>query len=894
MTIQTRPVPATVSTTCPYCGVGCGVKALANGQGGADISGDESHPANFGRLCSKGSALGETLEPSTRLLHPEMNGAKVTWDTALDHVASEMQRVRERYGPEAIAFYLSGQLLTEDYYAANKLAKGFIGTPHVDTNSRLCMASSVAGHKRAFGADVVPGCYEDLDEADVVVLVGSNTAWCHPILYQRLQKARQSRGSKVINIDPRRTATSEGADLHLSLQSGSDTCLWNGLLVWLADHHLINPEYIASHTEGFENALKLARDRAGTVAKVAFHTGLSQNNVREFFQLWSSSERVVSCYSQGVNQAIQGTDKVNAIINCHLATGRIAKPGSGPFSLTGQPNAMGGREVGGLANMLAAHMGFSEPERDLVRRFWNAPHLVASEGLKAVQMFDAIDRGQIKALWVMGTNPAVSLPRADAMRAAMAKLELLCVSEVVAANDTMRDAGVRLPAHGWGEKDGTVTNSERRISRQRAFMKPAGDAKPDWWILSRVAERMGWGEAFAFQTAGDIFREHAALSGFENSGQRVFNISGLASLSNAAYETLEPIQWPVLKPGEGQSRVFADGRFATPSGRARLIAVARNLNHPATSDKWPMVLNTGRIRDQWHTMTRTGIVPRLSVHIAEPFVEVHPLDAESAAIQNGGLARIETSHGAAVVRAHVTDTAAPGTLFAPIHWSDENSSHARIGALVHSVTDAISGQPDLKATPARVSAVEAAYFGFWLTRSPQPNLDDPSIVYWSRANIASAAATTFAIDGSFAACNRLADSLLNSQGRISLIDEQSGTLRAATAKNGCLQSVLFIGRAPDLQPSQWLKSLFAREQLSILERRALLSGQAPDGATDHGSIVCVCHQVGAKRITQAIAQGCTSTDSIGKDCAAGTNCGSCLPELNRMIRALAVEPSPAP
>ena len=887
MAEQSGTSKITVRTTCPYCGVGCGVNAKPDMRGGAEISGDGDHPANFGRLCSKGSALGETFEPSWRLLHPQIDGANVSWDTALDHVASELARIQETHGPEAIAFYLSGQLLTEDYYVANKLAKGFIGTPNVDTNSRLCMASSVAGHKRAFGADVVPGCYEDLDQTDVVVLVGSNTAWCHPILYQRIQKARQNRGTKVINIDPRRTATSEGSDLQLSLLSGSDTCLWNGLLVWLADHHLLDLEYIANHTDGFESALALARERAGTISKVALHTGLTPEDIRSFYQLWSSSERVVSCYSQGVNQAIQGTDKVNAIINCHLATGRMSKPGCGPFSLTGQPNAMGGREVGGLANMLAAHMGFSQSERDIVRRFWNAPNLVTGEGVKAVEMFDAIDSGKIKALWVIGTNPAVSLPRADAMRAAMAKLKLFAVSEVVASNDTMRAAKVRLPAHGWGEKDGTVTNSERRISRQRKFLKPAGSSRPDWWILSQVAKRLGWGASFSYRTPGDIFREHAALSGFENSGQRVFNIAGLASLSEAAYDALEPRQWPVTSIDRDTNRVFADGRFATPSGRARFIAVARMLDRPVANDDWPMLLNTGRIRDQWHTMTRTGLVPRLASHISEPFVEIHPVDAAAVNIEDGALAKIATQHGVAIVRAQVTDAIAPGTLFAPIHWSDDNSSQARIGALVHSAVDAISGQPDLKATPARLSAVEANYFGFLLTRTNPMPLDavslEADVAYWSRAAIANASLTTFAVKGSFTDCKRIADSILGAGQHLSLVDDKTGILRAACVKNASIDAVLFISTAKDLQPSQWLKDLFSRQTHTEAERRALLAGRSPEGAVDHGPIVCVCHQVGVSRIVKTISDGCRSTDEIGKACAAGTNCGSCLPELNRMI-----------
>ena len=354
----------TVRSTCPYCGVGCGVLATPDGKGGATIAGDPDHPANFGRLCSKGSALGDTLGLDARLLYPEIGRRRVGWDKAIDHVASSIARIADAHGPAAIAFYLSGQLLTEDYYVANKLAKGFIGTPHVDTNSRLCMASSVAGHRRAFGADIVPQCYDDLELADLVVLVGSNVAWCHPILYQRIQVARAERGVRVVNIDPRRTATSEGADLHLAIKPGTDTQLWNGLLSWLSDYGALDRRFIDEHTEGFAAALASARMEAGRVAQVAQATGLPSNDIEQLYWWWTISERVVTCYSQGVNQSVHGTDKVNAIINCHLATGRIGKPGAGPLSLTGQPNAMGGREVGGLSNMLAAHMGFSAAERE--------------------------------------------------------------------------------------------------------------------------------------------------------------------------------------------------------------------------------------------------------------------------------------------------------------------------------------------------------------------------------------------------------------------------------------------------------------------------------------------------------------------------------------------------
>ena len=443
-----------ISTTCAYCGVGCGILATPDGRGGAAISGDPEHPANFGRLCSKGSALGETLGLTNRLLYPMIRCGKgtmerVAWSDALDHVAHRFQHIIARDGPGAVAFYLSGQLLTEDYYVANKLMKGFIGSANVDTNSRLCMASSVAGHRRAFGADTVPGCYEDLDEADLLVLVGSNAAWCHPVLYQRMLANKQKRGARIVVIDPRRTDTVGDDDLFLGLKPGTDTALFSGLLVHLADNGALDRDYIERYTTGFDDAIARARSIAGSVGATALATGLSEQDVATFFQMFAKTPRVVTMYSQGVNQSAQGTDKVNAIVNCHLATGRIGKLGASPFSLTGQPNAMGGREVGGLANQLAAHMGFTPPDIDRVRRFWKAPRIATHEGLKAVQMFEAIARGEIKALWVMGTNPAVSLPNADTVREALKKLELFVVSENVVSNDTV-DAGRACAAAGAG------------------------------------------------------------------------------------------------------------------------------------------------------------------------------------------------------------------------------------------------------------------------------------------------------------------------------------------------------------------------------------------------------------------------------------------------------------
>ena len=607
-----KPQAAGVRTTCPYCGVGCGVVATHDGAGGAAIAGDKAHPANIGRLCVKGAALGETLATDGRLLYPTIHGERATWNRAFDAVADGFRRTLEQHGPDAIAFYLSGQLLTEDYYVANKLAKGFLGSANVDTNSRLCMASTVAGHRRAFGADVVPNCYEDLDDADLIVLVGSNAAWCHPVLFQRMEEARARRGARIVTIDPRRTVTADSADLHLGVTPGMDSVIFARLLVEIAESEAVDADFVARHTSGFEEALRNAVEIAPDRANAAGRCGLAESDLSAFIALWIATPRVVTCFSQGVNQSAQGVDKVNAILNAHLAAGRIGKPGSGPLSLTGQPNAMGGREVGGLANQLAAHMSYAPDDVERVRRFWNAPRMAARDGLKAVAMFEAIERGEIKALWILCTNPAASLPRADAMRAALKTLDFLAVSEISAHVDGILDAAtVVLPAAAWGEKDGTVTNSERRISRQRPFLPPPGEAMADWRQVVEVARRLGHAEAFAYETPADIFREHAALSAFENDGVRAFDFGALADISDAAYDALEPVQWPLPKgAASGAHRLFSGGGFFHEDRKARFVRLETPRPAAGVSPAFPLTLNTGRVRDHWHTMSRTGLSPR--------------------------------------------------------------------------------------------------------------------------------------------------------------------------------------------------------------------------------------------------------------------------------------------
>ena len=878
-----------VRTTCPYCGVGCGLLAVVDAGQGVTIAGDPAHPANFGRLCSKGAALAETLSLEPRLLHPMMRQAdgalaRVEWNSALDAVAGGLRAIAERDGPDAIAFYLSGQLLTEDYYVANKLMKGFIGSSNVDTNSRLCMASSVAGHRRAFGADTVPGVYADLDEADLIVLVGSNAAWCHPVLYQRMMAARHRRNTRIVVIDPRRTATAEDADLFLPLAPGMDAALFCGLLVHLNDMQTLDQNYIAAHTMGFAEALARAREIAPNIAATARATALPEMDVAWFFSLFRQADRVVTCYSQGVNQSAQGTDKVNAIINVHLATGRIGRAGMGPFSLTGQPNAMGGREVGGLANQLAAHMGFSPAEVDRVRRFWDAPRLAAREGLKAVDMFEAIERGTIKALWVMATNPAVSLPRAGAMRAALTKLELFVVSENVRSNDTT-EAGVHvlLPAAAWGEKDGTVTNSERRISRQRAFLPPAGEARPDWWIVCEIARRLGFGRAFDYRTPADIFREHAALSAFENEGRRDFDIGELASLTDSDYAALEAMMWP-CRAGEARAerRLFAAGGFFTDSRRACFVVPDLPLLHAASSETFPLRLNTGRVRDQWHTMTRTGMSQRLCAHSPEPFVEIHPNDAAAADLDDGGFARITTRYGSAILKVSITAGQQSGSIFAPIHWSDATAAHARVGDMVSGATDPLSGQPEAKATPARIERVDYAYRGFALTRRP---ITLPAGVWFARLAVAGGNGLLLATNDPPATCHDFAVRLMRDGTDFAeYVDQSRDLIRIAAFHSGRLEGVIFVG--PAAAPPRWdvVRTLFASAALGESERRVLLSGRSGEGMAETGPLICACFEVGLAAIRDAIVTGAaTDVAEIGRALRAGTNCGSCVPELRKIL-----------
>jgi len=858
----------TIRTTCAYCGVGCGISATPLGGRAVEIKGDLEHPANYGKLCSKGTHLGETVGLEGRLLHPMIGKRRASWDKATALVAKRFADTIATHGPGSVAFYVSGQLLTEDYYVANKLMKGFIGTSNIDTNSRLCMSSAVAGHVRAFGEDVVPGTYEDIDEADLFVLVGSNTAWCHPIVYQRMQAARASRGAKLVVIDPRRTETCADADLHLALRPGSDVALMNGLLAYCAREGLVDQAYLAASVSVPENFWETLEE-GGDLWSVAKACDVPPADLLRFYELFAARPRTVTLFSQGINQSLRGTDQVNAIVNLHLATGRIGKPGAAPFSITGQPNAMGGREVGGLASTLAAHMNFAPEDVARVGRFWAAPNMATRPGLKAVDMFRAVSEGRIKAIWIMATNPAVSMPDANSVRAALAACPFVVVSDVIADTDTSRLAHVRLPAAGWGEKDGTVTNSERFISRQRAFLPLPGEAKPDWWIISEVARRMGWAQAFAYKGAADIWREHARLSAYQNGtdqngGARLFDLRSYAAIGNQAYDAMTPFRWG------GQA--FADGRFSTPDGKARIVPVAQAPLAGPLAD-WPMTLNTGRYRDQWHTMTRTGLSPKLARHREEPLVEIHPADADALGIAEGDIARVATPQGNSLFRARLSEDQRRGDIFTPIHWTDRQSTGGRTGLLPRPLTDPHSGQPGFKATPARLAKVATEWHGFLIAADPEVQ---PDCLWSTRISVPGGVLHELAGVGDAA----MLDACLPRGDRIEAFDRAQGSRRVAILKDGKLAAVLFVTKSGILPSRDWLIAQLA----AAAAAPTILAGRAPGAQEDRGPIVCVCFDIGLRTIVKAIAgQGLTDVAAIGKALGAGTNCGSCRPALAQLL-----------
>lgn len=932
---------ADINTTCPYCGVGCGIRVTKpektnNAALPVLINGDKRHPANFGKLCIKGRNLGDTLTNDNRLALPKINNQIQKWPRTLDYVASQLTKTIEEYGPESVAFYASGQLLTEDYYLANKLMKGFIGSGNIDTNSRLCMSSAVSAHKRAFGEDIVPMSYSDIIKADLIVLTGSNLAWCHPVIYQRIREEKEKRPElKIVVIDPRVTASTELADLHLAIKAGGDLCLFNGLLNYLHENDCIDED--ALNIEGLEEALRSAKKETVNLSHTQFEkTGLSAKDMNDFYQLFASNDKVVTIFSQGINQSVQGTDQGNAIINCHLASGKIGKAGCGPFSITGQPNAMGGREVGALANTIASHIDFPNDETDSeayaklhqgLAEFWQTDNLVEKEGLKAVDLFNAVDEGKIKAIWIMATNPIVSMPNHEKIAQALAKCPLVIVSDCVEKNDTLQYADVILPAQTWGEKSGTTTNSERRISRQRPFLMPFGEAKPDWWIISEIAKRMGFAKQFSYNNVSEIFSEYARLSGLQNEGSRAFDISAYGNITPEQFEQWQPVQWPQPK---GQAikindqGFFNEGSYYHSDKTAKMIAVESvplftdnkiytfknnsvkaikgiDVQSDDCATNTVFILNTGRNRDQWHTQTRSGKSSILTNRHPEPEVSINPKDALRLGIKEAQLVtissvstalteqKLSTTEPQLVMRAKLTESVSEKALFIPIHWSQSNFNQGCISQLVQARVDHISGQPAFKHSQVNIKPYLVSSEALLVVKVPIENLD---VVYQVEQKISGGYCYHLASNKSpkdfF---NYLDNTVRRKSNAYQTLDNLNASeplkqyFRKSYLKQGQLQSAILVSPHKNDLPQGWISQCYQLGD-TINDKRDLLSNDAKQ--LQQKKTFCQCLNIELNQVTQAIEQGDLTVDNIRAKTGAGNGCGSCIGDISLMLKELGV------
>ena len=915
----------TTRSTCPYCGVGCGVIIQHDGDHITGVRGDPDHPANAGRLCTKGSTLHLTavplLQQQARALQPQRRSvrggpwAAVGWDAALGEVADRFATTVATHGPDAVGLYLSGQLLTEDYYVFNKLAKGLLGTNNVDTNSRLCMSSAVAGYKQSLGADAPPACYDDLALAQTVLITGSNMAWAHPVLFRRLEDARRANpAQKWIVVDPRRTETAASADLHLQLQPGTDVVLHHALLHVMLWEGLTDAAYIAAHTSGFD-ALR-ERVHAFTPAHAASVCGLKADHIvlaaRWFAGMNGGAPRqpTLSLWCQGLNQSSSGTDKNSSLINLHLATGQIGWPGAGPLSLTGQPNAMGGREVGGLANLLSAHRDLANPaHRAEVAALWGLPEVPSQPGKSAVRMFEAAADGEIKALWIACTNPAQSLPDQAMVKRALERAEFVVLQDAYAHTATAAHADLLLPAASWGEKDGSVSNSERRISRVRAAVPPPGQARADWAIAVDVAQRLErrlqpvrtadrQGESlFPYTTPEQVWNEHR-----ESTRGRDLDITGLT------YAMLDtPPQWPCpTGASSGQARLYTDGQYATANGRARFVAPAWRAPAEPCDARYPLSLNTGRLRDQWHGMSRTGTLGRLFAHSAEPALQMHPQELQRRRWAPGDLVRVRSRRGELVLPVQPSDEVAPAQAFIAMHWGPEYLAGG-VNVLTSPALCPQSLQPELKhaavhieraALPWQIAAAvwlpagQAAalretlrgFFTHFQFAYGVPFGREPDDRVGLRFRAALPAAAELALITRLEAALGLSDAQA-----LRYVDAHNGQHRTVVlAADGTLHGYLLAG---DIAADAWVLPLLQQRQPAAAMGRALLAArrQAPVPTAAPSRQVCACHDVSEARIQAALAtssgDATTRLQSLQLGLRCGTECGSCLPALHTLVQA---------
>lgn len=694
-------------TTCSYCGVGCGIVVKKDRRNNLTVRGDENHPVNRGMLCSKGMNLHYTVQDiHDRLLYPQMRWSRnhplerVTWQQGMERTAAVFRTMIQKYGPDSVGFYVSGQCLTEEYYVANKLVKGFIGTNNIDTNSRLCMSSAVSAFTAMLGEDAVPISYDDIEHSNCLLIAGANPAWCHPILFRRIEAHKQKNPDvKMIVVDPRRTQSCSIADLHLQIAPGTDIYLYRAIGRILIEEGATDETFIREHTQDY-NVYKHSVFQS-TVEEAAQVCQVPESDIRLAASYIAHANGFLTLWAMGLNQSVVGTKKNAALISLNLLTGHIGKQGSGPFSLTGQPNAMGGREVGGLATVLAAHRRLDNPQhREEVGKFWGAKSISPTPGLTAVEMVKALEEGSLKAIWIVCTNPLVSLPDSARVERALKNARFVVVQDISTRSDTLAFADVIFPAAGHFEKEGTMTNSERRVSYLEKIIDPPGEAKPDSEILCEFAKTMGF-PGFDYSSPEEIYAEHSRLT----AGTRI-DVSGL---SYGRLKEQRTFQWPVPDARHpGTKRLFTDGQFFTADGKARFLALdePENLSERPSPD-FPLILTTGRIRDQWHTMTKTGKVNKLRQHIDRAFLEIHPTDAGERDINDGDVVVISNSGGTVRVCAKVTSDIKRGVVFLPMHWGKILSSdQARANNLTSHLTDPVSKEPDFKFSAVQVERYE--------------------------------------------------------------------------------------------------------------------------------------------------------------------------------------------
>ena len=894
-----------VKSTCCYCGVGCGVLIQTEHGKITGVRGDPEHPANFGRLCTKGSTLHLTAKPDARALHPELRlsrdqaRSRASWDESLDYVAERFAAIIREHGPDAVAFYISGQLLTEDYYVFNKLAKGLIGTNNVDTNSRLCMSSAVAGYKATLGADAPPACYEDIDHTACLFIAGSNTAYAHPILYRRIEDAREKNPDlKMIVVDPRRTDTAQAADLHLAILPGTDVALFNGLLHVMLWEGMVDMAFIEAHTQGFDALKNTVREY--TPKMVADICGIKEADIITAAK-WFGAGPTLSMYCQGLNQSTSGTDKNAALINLHLATGQIGKPGAGPLSLTGQPNAMGGREVGGMANLLSAHRDLANPEhRAEIAQLWGIDSVPELPGKTAVEMFDGLRDGSIKAVWIACTNPAQSMPDLTSVHDALENAELVVVQDAYHDTDTTEFADVLLPATTWGEKEGSVTNSERRVTHVNPAMQAPGEARHDWQIVTDFAHRLGRlldsnrnaAKLFPYTRAEQVFNEHR-----ETTRGRDLDITGMS------YKLLDeqgPQQWPfpeAVTTGTGKpdnARLYTDGIFEKAGGKAQFLNTQYKATAEKTDARHPLHLTTGRLRDQWHGMSRTGTVAQLFNHAEEPVISMNDDDMQRRSITSGDLVKVSNKRGSLVLRALPSDEMLPAQTFIPMHWGSQYMNGLGANVLMPSAFDKTSKQPELKHAAVKVEKLDLPW-----RMTVMRQCQDLQLLHQIRGLLKHFDYASCGLygRGPGIAMLRAAHHTAPDQALITQLDELLGMtddipmLNYRDAKRGISKRILVDGDqiigvrlVGEILATDWLKEVMAQGRLTDELRRWALAplSTPPTGQRSRGKIVCSCKDVAENEILDNIKIGADLL-TLQNKLKCGTECGSCVPELKHLV-----------